>query len=191
VRVAVAFLGLLSAAACSRSSSSDGGKPAPSVPSSTTTTLSQPIRSQFTLHATGQPFDLRVEGGTVSFCDARGARKVNPTTRQDAAFQRACAKREPNTGCGELPLDVQVSSPGLGPNDVVEVSGSAFPLEGHVHDCAAHGPALAVATGEGVVLIDTTKVHVDVLDSMGGDRVAIGPGWIAWSKDSTIHVRAR
>lgn len=180
---ALAFLLVLATAACSRSSSTDRGKP--------TSSSSAADHTRFTINVTGQPFGLRVEGGTVSYCDARGGRKLDAKTGQDAASPRTCAKDEPNTGCGELPLDVQVSNPSLGPNDRVEVSGSAYPLEGHVRDCAVHGKVIAAITGQVVVLINTANDHVDVLDHQGGERVAIGPEWIVWSSDSTIEMRKR
>ena len=185
---AAVFLMLLATTACSRSSSSDRGKPISSAGAPASTS---PVRTQFTLTIKGEAFGLRVEGGSVSFCDTRGGRKLDTTTGHDAAFQRSCAKEEPNSGCGGLPLDVQVSTPGFGPNDRIELSGSAYPVEGHVHDCAVDGKVLAAITGQGVVLIDTTEEHVDVLDHHGGDRVTIGPGWIAWSKGSTIEARRR
>ena len=81
---------------------------------------------------------LRVDDGAISYCDKRGGRKLDATTGQDVAFERTCTKDgEANTACSGLPLDVTVSTPKRGPNDVVDVKGKSFPLEGRVHDCAA------------------------------------------------------
>jgi hypothetical protein len=157
------------------------------------TTRSEPMmRTQIVVNATGEPFGLRVEGETISFCDTRGGRKVDPATGNDLPFKRACAKdREPNTSCGGFPLDVTVSTPNLGPNDLVEVKGRAFPLAGRVHDCAASGKALGIVTGSEVVLIDTTVEKASVLEHEGGDRVAIGADWIAWSNGPSVYARRR
>lgn len=150
------------------------------------------MRSELTVKAIGEPFGLRVEGGIISFCDKRGGRKLDTTTGHDVAFGRTCPKDgEANTACSGLPLDVAVSTPNRGPNDVVDVKGKSFPLEGRVHDCAADGKVLAAVTGSAVVLVDTTTDKADVIQHLGGDRVTIGAGWIAWSKGSTVYARTR
>jgi hypothetical protein len=186
-----ALLILLVVVGCSRSS--DRTTPGSSTaPSSTTATLSPSLHTDLTLTASGEPFGLRVEGAAISFCDKRGGRKLDTTTGQDAAFERKCATDgEANTACGGLPLDVSVSTPNRGPNDLVDVKGKSFPLEGRVHDCAADAKVLAIVTGSAVVLVDTTKDKADVIDHQGGDRVAVGPGWVAWSQGSTVRARKR
>lgn len=154
--------------------------------------VSQAVRTELAVKAEGEPSGLRIEGATISFCDKRGGRKLDATTGQDAAFERKCATDgEANTACGGLPLDVSVSTPNRGPNDLVDVKGKSFALDGRVHDCAADAHVLAIVTGSAVVLIDTTKDKADVIDHEGGDRVAIGLGWIAWRQESTVHARKR
>lgn len=183
---------VLATAACSRSPERSTPASSSTAPSSTTTTASQPVRTELTARAEGDPFGLRVEGGTISFCDKRGGRKLDTTSGRDAAFERPCAKDvEANTACSGLPLDVAVSTPSLGPNDMVDVKGKSFPLEGRVHDCAADGQVLAIVTGTAVVLVETTKDKAEVIDHQGGDRVAVGPGWVAWSRGPIVRARKR
>lgn len=188
-----ALLLMLAMVGCSRSPDRTTPGPSSSTASaSATTILSQPLRAELTVRAEGEPFGLRIEHGTISFCDKRGGRKLDATTGQDVAFGRPCSKDgEASTACAGLPLDVAVSTPDRGPNDVVDAKGKSFPLEGRVHDCAADGQVLAMVTGAAVVLIDTTKDKTDVIDHQGGDRVAVGPGWVAWSQGSAVHARRR
>lgn len=185
------LFGLLATFGCSRSPD----RTAPPSSSSTapaTTTLSQAARTELTIRADGEPFGLRVDGGAVSFCDKRGGRKLDAATGQDLAFERTCAKDgEANTACSGFPLDVAVSTPNRGPNDVVDVTGKSFPLDGRVHDCAADGQVLAIVTGAAVVLVDTTTGKAEVIDHQGGDRVIIGAGRVAWSQGSTVRARTR
>jgi len=184
---------MLAVAGCSRSP--ERSTPAPSAstaPGSATTTLSQAVRTELAVSAEGEPFGLRVDGGAISFCDKRGSKKLDTTTGQAVSFERACAKNaEANTACSGLPLDVTASTPNRGPNDVVDVKGKSFPLEGRVHDCAADDKVLAVVTGSAVVIIDTTKEKTEVIDHEGGDRVAVGPGWVVWTQGPTVHARKR
>lgn len=183
---------LVAAMGCSRNPT----RPAPSSSSSTAPPSSSATqtttREQVSVTAAGEPFGLRVEGGTISFCDRRGGRRIDLASGHDAAFERTCPKDgEANTACGGLPVDVTVSTPNLGPNDLVDADGSAFPLDGRVHDCTADAKGLAIVTGSSVVLIDTKTAKTEVIDHTGGDRVAVGPGWIAWSNGQAVHARHR
>lgn len=93
--------------------------------------------------------------------------------------------------CGGLGLDVIVSTPNLGPNDRVEVDGAAFPLNGRVHDCALDQKVLGIVTGSVVLTIDTATKKTEVVHQGGGDRVAISPGWIAWTDGASVHAKRR
>ncbi len=84
-----------------------------------------------------------------------------------------------------------MSTPDLGPNDLVDVNGSRFPLDGRVHDCTADVKVLTIVTGASVVVIDAATNKSNVLDHTGGDRAAIGPGWIAWTSGSTVRAKRR
>jgi hypothetical protein len=177
---------LLLATSCHRAGSealADAG-------ASSTTSASVPT-GPMSATATGEPYGLRVEGDAVSFCDARGGRRLEGVGK-DVALTRPCARDgESNITCDTKGLDVEVSTPHGGPNDLVDVNGNRFPLQGRVHDCAADAKTLAIVTGSTVVLIDTATGKTETVDRAGGDRVAIGKGWIAWSQGSTVHARHR
>ena len=187
----IASLILLAAAGCSRSA--ERATPASSAaPASATAKLSQPVRNELAVTTAGEPFGLRAGGGALSFCDERGGRKLDGATSEDVAFERTCAKDdEPNTACRGLPLDVGVSTPGLGPNDVVDVSGKSFALDGRVHDCAADGKVLAIVTGSAVLLVDTESGKTEAIAREGGDRVSVAPEWVLWSHGASVHAKRR
>jgi len=176
---------------CSRPPARPGTSP--SISSSPSTSAAIPPPTSYKAATTGAPYGLRVEGGVVSFCDGSGARRLDPATGKVGAFERTCLKdAEPNTTCSGSTLDVTVRTPNLGPDDVIDVGGASFPLEGRVHDCALDGTALAVVTGSEVVLIDTAKDdETKVIDHGGGDFVSIGSSWVAWTQGSTLQFRRR
>ena len=189
----IGLLFLLVGAACSRptvesnaasSRPSNGPEGAPKTPPRT-------AGAAVKVTVVGEPFGLRIEGNTVSFCDKRGGRIFDLTTSQDAPLERACRKDdEPNAACGGLALDVTVRTPNLGPSDIVEVNTKSFPLEGRVHDCATDGKLIAIVTGAEVVTIDPTKDVASLIErGGGGDHVAVGAGWIAWSLGSVVQAR--
>jgi hypothetical protein len=140
----------------------------------------------------GEPYAFVLAGGVLGFCDQRGGRQVDLETGQDTAAARACGKiDEANPACSGLGLDVAVRSPHDEPNDIVDVDAQSFPLRGRAHDCAADGRVLALATASEVLLIDTARGAAKKLDAQGGDRVAIGSGWIAWSTGSALRAARR
>jgi len=137
--------------------------------------------------AEGQPFSLQLGAGTVKFCDNRGRRQLDLATGQQSALQEPCPPAaEANTACSGLTLDVTVRAPLAEPNDIVDVNGASFPLNGKVHDCAASGKWIAIATGSRVVLIDVSGGKIRELGPQGGDRVTIGSGWVVWSDDANL-----
>ncbi|MCC6345406.1 MAG: hypothetical protein IT166_24605 [Bryobacterales bacterium] len=137
----------------------------------------------------GEPYALSLHDDVLSFCDSRGARQLDLKANRETAAARACSPSEPNAACGGLPFDVDVRSPLNEPNDIVDAGDASFPLNGRVHDCAASGKLLAIATGAQVILIDTVNGAVRVAYPHGAERVAIGPGWIAWTDASTLHAQ--
>lgn len=131
----------------------------------------------------GQPFALHIEQGAVKFCDNRGRRVLDLATGQQSALQEPCPPvAEANTACSGLTLDITVRAPLSEPNDIVDVNGASFPLNGKVHDCAAAaGKWIAIVTASRVVLIDVAAGKIRELSTEGGDRVTIGSGWVVWS----------
>ena len=145
---------------------------------------------EFNLVATGNPYGLHLADGVLDFCDSRGGRELNLKTGQETNKDRSCAsKEEPNTACSGVGTDVEVRAPLSEPNDIVDVGGSSFPLNGRVHDCAGDAKFLAIVTTSTTVVIDTAKSAITQVSSQGGDRVAIGDGWVAWSAGSDLHAK--
>lgn len=143
----------------------------------------------FEIPVQGEAHNLRFEAGLLTFCDGRGARKVDLKTAQDSASDRVCPKpAEANTACSGLKLDVSVRSPASEANDIVDVNGASYPLNGRVHDCAADGGLLIVVTASGASLIDTAKGVAKELSQQGGDRVAVGSGWAAWTEGARMRL---
>jgi hypothetical protein len=129
----------------------------------------------------------------MTFCDDRGPRRVSLLTGAESAAAGPCpSKAEANGACGGLPIEATVETPGLGPKDVVFAGGWGFHPEGRVHDCVADGARLAVVTGSDVEVLDTASGTTTVIDEKaGGERVAMGHGWVVWSDpENQIH-RAR
>lgn len=169
----IAPLFLLAMTACSRRSA-----PAP------TTTAAQLDHGE--VKANGSAYGLSVDDA-ISYCDDRGGRKINPKTGEDVRVDRACAKAEGNAACGGLSIALTVRMPGLGPDDVVEAPDYSFPLVGHVHDCATDEKTIAVVTHTQVSLLDAASGKAKVIDEEGGERIAIGPGWVAWSDGAIVR----
>ncbi|MCC6365482.1 MAG: hypothetical protein IT165_18365 [Bryobacterales bacterium] len=140
--------------------------------------------------AQGEPYALSLQDGVLTFCDNRGARKLDLKTNREAASSAVCSRSEPNAACSGLPLDVEVRTPLNEPNDIVDLGAASFPLKGRVHDCSASGKLLAVVTGSQVVLIDAAKGSASEISPHGGGRIAIGSGWLAWADASKIHAES-
>jgi hypothetical protein len=172
---------LIALTACSRPAGQSEGL---------TTTVSTAPAKTTDVSTVGTPYDLRLDGAAVSFCDSRGARKIDLASGSESASALTCTRDAGgNTACDGLPFSVEVRTPDLGPNDVIDTAGQTYPLDGRVQDCAASGQILGVVTGSTVVLIDTNSDKLKVIDHAGGNRVAISADWIAWSDNSSVHVR--
>jgi hypothetical protein len=145
-----------------------------------------------TAPTTGEAYNLRWDNDTLVYCDKRGGRAVNLQTARETAHEASCARvAEPNTACGGLGIDVEVRAPLSAPDDIVDLKGVSIPLEGRVSDCSADGRSIAVATGSTVVLIDVAKARAFTLDRQGGERVLLGPKWVAWSSGAQLRWRLR
>ncbi|RAR57612.1 hypothetical protein C7401_115168 [Paraburkholderia unamae] len=141
-----------------------------------------------TIATAGRPLWLRLQNGELTFCDTRGTRKLDLATGRDIALSQPCTSAvEPNTACSGVDPDVSVRALLSEPNDIVDIDGISVPLNGRVHDCAIGGKTLAVVTASSVVLISLGEGVVSKVSSSGGDRVAISPGWIAWSNAATLN----
>jgi hypothetical protein len=186
----LAILFILVLLSCSRTDPPENGDVATAVPSSTE--ASAQAHTELAVATDGEPFGLRIESGMLTFCDKRGGRKLDLNTGRDTALDRRCPNNdEPNTACRGLRLNVAVRAPLSEPNDIIDFDGWSVPLNGRVHDCAADGKAVAVVTGSIVVLIDVEKEANKVINQQGGDRVAFGSGWVAWSKGSELRMASR
>jgi hypothetical protein len=64
-------------------------------------------------------------------------------------------------------------------------------MKGRVHDCAADGRVLAIATGSAVSLIDAARNVVIEVSREGADRVAVGGDWVAWADGAKIRAVPR
>ena len=137
----------------------------------------------------GEPYALAVSASTLTFCDTRGPRSLDLRTSAEGPGSGTCpAKEEANTSCSGLSDAVSVRSPVGEPNDIVDAGSSSFPMNGRVHDCAGNGNFIVVATGSRVVLIDRAKGTAKDVSATGGERIALAPGWIAWTAGTTVHV---
>ncbi len=146
-------------------------------------------RGEVTVATVGEPSALRIEHGALTFCDKRGARKLNLQTGRDAPYEKPCAHDdEPNTACAGFDIEVSVRAPLSEPNDIVDLDSGSVPLHGRVHDCAVDGNTLVVVTASSVVLVDVARAKPAEISHQGGDRVAVGSGWIAWSSAATLHL---
>jgi len=178
------FAALLLTSACSRANQTTGQG---TVPAASARVASQ--AKPFSVTAEGEAYSLHFAPDYLTFCDKRGGRSLRLLDARENRLDRNCAKiEEPNTACSGLVLDVAVRAPLSEPNEIVDVGGFSFPLKGRVHDCSADGKALAVATGSAVILIDTAKGTATEVSQLGGDRVTLGSGWIAWTDGSKVHV---
>jgi hypothetical protein len=136
----------------------------------------------------GEPHHLRLSGDVLAFCDARGARTLDLRAAREAAGTGTCAApEEANAACSQIGVDVEVRSPGPAPDDALDLKGVSLPLKGRVRDCVAAGDTMAVATGSSVAVIEIATARMAVLDRTGGERVVVGPNWVAWSSGSKLR----
>jgi len=148
-----------------------------------------PVRAAAT---TGAAYNLRWDSDILVYCDQRGGRALDLQTAKETAHEATCAPvAEPNTACGGLGVDVEVRAPLSAPDDIVDLKGVSIPLEGRVSDCSVDGQSIALTTGSTVVLIDTATARAATVDRQGGERVLLGPKWIAWSSGTELRWRLR
>jgi hypothetical protein len=176
---------MLLALACSRSKSASNVSAAPSAPA--VAAKSSNNSQAFSLKTVGEPYALQFVNGGLSFCDNRGIRFLELNTGKDDSKQGSCPRREePDPACNTQ-HDVEVRSPTSQPGDIIDVGAQSFPLKGRVHDCSSDGKILAVVTASGVTVIDLAKEKSTEVSQEGGERVAVGDMWIAWTSGENIH----
>lgn len=141
----------------------------------------------------GRPINLNLTAQTLNFCDDSGPRQVSLATGTETAGTQACPKESgdnPEFTCND---QVEVIGGSGGGNDTINFEGANFPLKGLSDACAQAGHQAIVSTGEEVLLIDAAANTTSLVSHEGGDRVAIGGGWVAWrsleGKD-LLHVKA-
>jgi hypothetical protein len=140
----------------------------------------------------GEPHGLRLEGDTLVYCDKRGERAIDLRTSREAARAAACpAPEEPNAACSGLGIDVDVRAPLSAPNEVIDVNGRSVPVRGRVRDCVVEGGLMAVATGSSITLIEVATATASTVDRAGGERVILGPSWVAWSTGARLRWMSR
>jgi hypothetical protein len=172
--------------------SSPGAAPTPAP--STASPIPASVQS---LHATatGAAYDLKIDDGGISFCDDRSGRRLVAGGAGDVPYDRPCHKGvEGNASCGDLPLDVTVEVPGLGPDDRVTITSGdrmqVFMVRGHVLDCAAHDDVVAAAMGDRVLLLSVATGRTETVEGTA-IYVAIGADWVAWIDGSDVRARRR
>lgn len=143
-------------------------------------------RETFTLVAVGEPYDLQIAEKFLTFCDTRGQRRVELTTGKDEPGRNPCSRQDPDPACSKQ-HDVSVRSPLSQPNDILDFGAQSLPMKGRVHDCAGDGKVVAVVTGASVNVIDLPNAVSNEISQEGGERVAVGDGWVVWTNGSNIH----
>ncbi len=149
-------------------------------------------KAPVTRSTTGPASRLAFRDGVLVFCDGRGGRRLDPLTGRDGPEPIACpADPEGDAACGKAALVAAVRGPLNRPDDILDFDGWSVPLDGRVHDCAGDDRAVAVVTGSQVVIVDVARQASRIVSRRGGERVALGPGWIAWTGPGHIHMAPR
>jgi len=137
----------------------------------------------------GEPTGLEIRSGVLAYCEARGGRTIDLRNGRRQSPERACPDpTPPNPSCAGLERELHVRPAGAAGVDMVEFGGRAFNVGGRVQDCAVDGDTIAVVTDRSVVAIDAAGARtLSVRTDSGGQRVALGSGWIAWSNGSELN----
>ncbi|MBL8232203.1 MAG: hypothetical protein JNL98_27150 [Bryobacterales bacterium] len=178
------------AVSCSRGKDEAKSVEPPPAAAPATPAASSSPKGEVAVATEGPAYGLRIEGASLTYCDKRGARKLDLASGQESAGSATCgAPEEANAACtGLAGLDVSVRAPGG--DDIVDVEGQSFPMRGKVQDCAALGKRVVVASPGSILLIDADKgVSKDVAPG-GADRVAMGGGWVVWTDGAKIRAAA-
>lgn len=151
---------------------------------------SSPAKQGIDSASRGEAYALRLSAETLEFCDDDGAHALDLKSGLMRPAKAACPKKEEaNTACGGLAGDPSVRSTPNQPDEIVDLKGSSYPLKGRVQDCVADGSLLAIITNSSAVWIDPADPIAHEVQSSGGDRVALGAGWIAWTQGARIFAK--
>lgn len=151
----------------------------------------QPPSKTWIILPRGQVSSLNLEHGTLTVCDQIGGRQYALATQEKIPFKGRCpGDMGGNASCSDLPVKVDVRSNPDAPEDLIDVGGQTLRVAGRVHDCAAQGPYLGVASGTAAVLYRIQDGKSIQLSNISADRVAVGEGWVAWADTQGVHVKA-
>ncbi len=139
----------------------------------------------------GEAYALRLRGETLDYCDEEGAHSFDLKSGIVHPGKNTCPrKEEANSACSGLPGDPSVRSTPNEPDEIVDLKGNSYPLRGRVQDCVAAGALLAIATNSSVFWIDPAGSAKHEVPSSGGDRVALGAGWIVWTQGARLYAQS-
>ena len=160
--------------------------PQPSSPPLSSSAAKQSIESA----SRGEAYALRLSSETLEFCDEDASHALDLKSGLLRSAKAACPKKEEaNTACSGLAGDPSVRSIPNQPDEIVDLKGSSYPLKGRVQDCVADGSLLAIITNSSLFWIDPANPVPHEVPSSGGDRVALGAGWIAWTQGTRIFAK--
>ena len=196
MRLSVAVLFTL--ASCSRSALSTAVTAAPADAATAAPQVSvletPPAPPPPATHARpGVPYDLRVDETSITYCIEGKAWRLATPSSPPAPFSRKCGVDTPDgEGCAIPGRHLDVSRPGLGPDDIVSLDGVAetIVVPGSTTSCAADGDAVVIASDQDVWLVKPNGSK-RALSHAGGDHVAIGPTTIAWVEGKKVRAVAR
>lgn len=144
--------------------------------------------------ATGETYDIRIDGDAISFCDRYGARSFN-ALGQAVADDRPCGKKVPAlSACGDAKDNVSTRMPMFEGNfqgyDVVDTPGQSYAQKGLVHDCVLDDRYIFVSSQQ-VSLIDMKTDTSEIISDEYGERVAMSKDWLVWVSTDGVHAKHR
>ncbi len=124
---------------------------------------------------------LEIRSDGIRYCDTSGEHIFDGNGKETSVNPAGCGSgAQEEHGCDAGNMDVLLRSPESEPNDVLVLPIKAFLMKGRVQSCAASDGALAVATTENVVIIDSTTGAVTEVGHDGADEVALSDRLVAW-----------
>ena len=149
------------------------------------------LANSFEATTLGEAFGLALSGNTLNFCDNGGGHEANLQTGKVVPRNYNCpAKLEANTACSGLPADPSVRSTPNQPDEIIDLNGRSYPLQGRVQDCVSNGSRLAIATNATVLWLDSSESGTHIVHQSGADRIALSGTWIAWTAGNRILAKA-
>ena len=145
-----------------------------------------PLPSQLQPIVMGLPYQLGLKSNVFSFCDDTGPQQIDVSTGKQTPAAQHCDRKkdEDQSSCDD---EIQIYGSPEGGNDRLAINDNEYILEGHSRGCDRDGKTVVVATVGAVEVIDGAANKVAIVDPGGGDRAAIGSGWVAWSTLDVKH----